>query len=181
MPHFLLTTFGSLGDLHPYIAVGLGLRERGHLVTVATSDEYRAKVEGEGLNFHPVRPEILGLRHDPEVMARAYHPRTGSEYVIRSMILPYLEQSYEDLMGIAREADLMVGHPIAFATPIIAEKLGKRWISGGTTTIRFYFRFGSAVFFRISVFGAATRLGARFLGAVSQTGPAHGPKVGRAD
>ena len=44
-------------------------------------------------------------------------------------MLPYLEQSYEDLRGIAREADLLVGHPIAFATPIVAEELRKRWIS----------------------------------------------------
>jgi len=129
MPHFLLTTFGSLGDVHPYIAVGLGLRERGHRVTIATSADYRAKIEGEGLNFHPVRPEISVLVHKPGEMAKAFHPRTGSEYVIRRMMLPSLEQSYEDLLGIAREADLMVGHPIAFATPIVAEMLGKRWVS----------------------------------------------------
>jgi rhamnosyltransferase subunit B len=129
MAHFLLTTFGSLGDLHPYIAVGLGLRARGHRVTIATSEGFREKVEGEGLAFYPVRPEIAGLVHDPAEMARAYHPRTGSEYVIRRIFLPCLEESYADLMKIAPEADLIVGHPIAFATPIVAEKLRKRWIS----------------------------------------------------
>ena len=90
---------------------------------------YRAKVEGECLNFHAVRPDMAGLARDPAEVARAYHPRTGSEYVIRRMMLPSLEQSYEDLKGIAREADLIVGHPIAYATPIVAEELGKRWIS----------------------------------------------------
>ncbi len=129
MPHVLLTTFGSLGDLHPYIAVGLGLRNRGHRVTIATSEGYRAKVEGEGLGFRAVRPDIGTLIADPEVMARAFHPRTGTEYVIRRMFLPYLEQSYRDLLTIAREADLLVGHPIAFATPIVAEQLGKPWVS----------------------------------------------------
>jgi rhamnosyltransferase subunit B len=129
MPRFLLTTFGSLGDLHPYIAVGLGLKERGHHVTIATSDVYRAKVEGEGLHFHPVRPDIGPLIQNPQEIARAFHPRTGTEYVMRRMMLPSLEQSYEDLREIAEEADLMVGHPIAFATPIVAEELGKPWIS----------------------------------------------------
>lgn len=129
MPRFLLTTFGSLGDLHPYIAVGLGLKARGHHVTLATSADYRAKVEGEGLNFHPLRPEIGALVQDPEMIARAFHPRTGTEYVIRRMMLPYLEQSWDDLLPIARETDLIVGHPIAFATPMVAEQLGKRWIS----------------------------------------------------
>jgi rhamnosyltransferase subunit B len=129
MPRFLLTTFGSLGDLHPYIAVGLGLKERGHHVTIATSGVYRAKVEGEGLHFHPVRPDIGTLMEDPQEIARAFHPRTGTEYVMRRMMLPCLEQSHEDLREIAPDADLLLGHPIAFATPIVAEELGKRWIS----------------------------------------------------
>jgi UDP:flavonoid glycosyltransferase YjiC (YdhE family) len=129
MPRFLLTTFGSLGDLHPYIAVGLGLKRRGHHVTIATSGVYRAKVEGEGLHFHPVRPDIGAFLEDPREIARAFHPRTGTEYVMRRMLLPYLEQSYKDLREIAGEADLLLGHPIAFATPIVAEELGKRWIS----------------------------------------------------
>jgi rhamnosyltransferase subunit B len=129
MAHFLLTTFGSLGDLHPYIAVGIGLRERGHQVTIATSGVYRTKVEGEGLGFHPVRPDVSVLAAAPEQMAKAFHHRTGTEYVIRKMMLPYLEQSYEDLKDIARKADLIVGHPLAFATPILAEQLGKPWIS----------------------------------------------------
>ncbi len=129
MPHFLLTTFGSLGDLHPYIAVGLGLRERGHRVTIATSAGYQEKVEGEGLGFHPVRPDFVRLKDDPSKISKALHPRTGTEYVIRHVMLPYLEQSYEDLKSIAADADLIVGHPISYATPIVAEELEKRWIS----------------------------------------------------
>ena len=41
----VLTTFGSLGDLHPYLALGCGLAQRGHTVTVATSAGYRENVE----------------------------------------------------------------------------------------------------------------------------------------
>jgi UDP:flavonoid glycosyltransferase YjiC (YdhE family) len=127
--HFLLTTFGSFGDLHPYIAVGIGLRDRGHRVTIATSENYRAKVEGEGLNFYAVRPDLSPLLDRPEIIARAFHPRRGSEYIMRDLFLPCVEQSCEDLMRIAPEADLLVGHAIAFATPTVAEALGKKWIS----------------------------------------------------
>lgn len=126
---FLLTTLGSLGDLHPYIAVGLGLRERGHTVVIATSELYRAKVEGEGLGFAPIRPDLGQLLDDPEAVARLVHPRRGTEYVFRHLILPWLEQSFDDTCAAARNADLIVGHPIAFATPTVAEYLKKRWIS----------------------------------------------------
>lgn len=50
----LLTTTGSLGDLHPFIAIGLGLRARGHAVTLATSNFYKSKVEQTGLTFAPM-------------------------------------------------------------------------------------------------------------------------------
>jgi rhamnosyltransferase subunit B len=123
----LLTTLGSFGDLHPYIAVGLGLRERGHAVTIATSQFYRAKVEGEGLRFHPLRPDIGLLIDDSEALRRGIHPRTGTEYVFRKLILPWIEQSFEDTLQAARAADLIVGHPIAFATPTVAEYLRKPW------------------------------------------------------
>ena len=129
MAHFALTTFGSLGDLHPYIAVGMGLRERGHRVTIATSEVYRAKVGGEGLGFHPVRPDLAELQKDPEFMTRVLHPRKGTEYIIRNLMMAWIEQSYQDLKDLAGDADLLVGHPIAFATPIVAEELGKPWIS----------------------------------------------------
>jgi rhamnosyltransferase subunit B len=129
LAHFALTTFGSLGDLHPYIAVGLGLRERGHTVTIATSESYRNKVEGEGLGFRAIRPDAQWIKDDAAVMRQAFHPRTGSEYILRTLFLPWVEQSYEDLLPLAREADLLVGHPIAFATPLVAEKLGKPWVS----------------------------------------------------
>ena len=129
MSRFLLTTFGSFGDLHPYIAVGLGLKQRGHQVTIATSEYYRPKVEGEDLDFQPVRPDIGAFLQEPETIRKAFHPRTGTEFVMRRMMLPYLEQSYDDLRGVAGHADLILGHPIAFATPIVAEELDKRWIS----------------------------------------------------
>jgi UDP:flavonoid glycosyltransferase YjiC (YdhE family) len=127
--HFLLTTFGSFGDLHPYIAVGMGLRNRGHRVTIATSENYRAKVEGEGLNFYAVRPDLSYLLDRPDIMRRAFHPRTGSEYIIRHLFLPPVEQSCEDLMSVASTADLIVGHVVSFATPTVAELLRKKWIS----------------------------------------------------
>jgi UDP:flavonoid glycosyltransferase YjiC (YdhE family) len=127
--HFLLTTLGSLGDLHPYIAVGIGLRERGHTVTIATSEIYRAKVEGEGLRFAPLRPDMTRLIDNPEVMRRLMDPRRGTEYVIRELFLPWLEQTFEDTVAAARDADLIAGHAIAFATSTVAEHLKKPWVS----------------------------------------------------
>jgi rhamnosyltransferase subunit B len=129
LARFLLTTFGSLGDLHPYIAVGCGLRARGHIVTIGTSGIYRSKIEGEGLLFRELGPDVRAIENDPDIFRRAMHPRTGTEYVFRQLVLPRLETTYEDTVAAARDADLIVSHGIAFPTPIAAEVLRKRWIS----------------------------------------------------
>ena len=39
----VLTAVGSLGDLYPYLAIGVGLRARGHETVIATSECYRPK------------------------------------------------------------------------------------------------------------------------------------------
>lgn len=36
----VFATIGSLGDLHPHIAMGLELRKRGHEIVIATHQEY---------------------------------------------------------------------------------------------------------------------------------------------
>lgn len=129
MRRILLTTFGSYGDLNPYIAIARVLKANGDQVTIATHTHYREQVERVGIRFVPVKPgeEELG---PPEVWtARANHPLTGSQFVIRSLVLPFLEDSYRIIKEIAPEHDLIISHVLTFASPIVAEELGIPWIS----------------------------------------------------
>jgi rhamnosyltransferase subunit B len=73
----VLTTFGSLGDLHPYIAVARGLRARGHEAVLATGQCYRHKIEALGLGFRPLRPDSTFVS-DPGVMRRVMDLRWGT-------------------------------------------------------------------------------------------------------
>ena len=41
----VLSTYGSLGDLYPYLAIAVELKRRGNEVAIATSEVYRALVE----------------------------------------------------------------------------------------------------------------------------------------
>jgi UDP:flavonoid glycosyltransferase YjiC (YdhE family) len=51
LSRIVITTWGSLGDLHPYLAMALELQRRGHEAVVATSACYGAKVECLGSFF----------------------------------------------------------------------------------------------------------------------------------
>jgi UDP:flavonoid glycosyltransferase YjiC (YdhE family) len=125
MSRIVLTTLGSLGDLHPFIALGLGLRDRGHTITIATSEFYRPKIEGLGLGFHPMRPELL--LEDPQLAELTMDLKKGTERVLKEFILGSLRETYEDLMAIAQQADYLITHEVVYATPLVAELLKLPW------------------------------------------------------
>jgi UDP:flavonoid glycosyltransferase YjiC (YdhE family) len=139
----LLTTTGSLGDLHPYIAIGLELRARGHAVTLATSNFYQSKVEQTGLKFAPMGPH-LGLE-TLKVMDRVMDAKNGPEYLIRHLLYPAVPAAYAEVMEAVRDADLIVTHPITFAAQIAAEKTGMPWVSTVTAPLSFFSRFDPSV------------------------------------
>jgi UDP:flavonoid glycosyltransferase YjiC (YdhE family) len=125
----VFTTFGSLGDLHPYIAVALALQARGHEAVIATSGYYQRKIEALGIGFRSVRPDHPGPETDPELMRRLMDRRKGSQCVIREMMMPVLRESYEDTLAAAEGADLLVSQMITFTTCLVAEKKGIPWAS----------------------------------------------------
>jgi len=86
MARIVLTTVGSYGDLHPYVAIGIGLLSRGHTVAIATSESYRAKVEAEGLQFSPMRPNLDDFGPFAEVARRVYDPAKGAQYIVRELL-----------------------------------------------------------------------------------------------
>jgi len=123
----LVAAIGSLGDLHPVLAMAIELKRRGHPVTVASSEFYRGKIEALGLGFHPLRPNWNPT--DPELIAQCEDIRTGPEVLVRKMVLPHLRDTCEDLMVAAADADFMITVELVLAAPLVAEKLGLRWAS----------------------------------------------------
>jgi rhamnosyltransferase subunit B len=123
----VLATIGSLGDLHPMIALGLELKRRGHQITIASIEHYRGRVEALGFGFRPLRPDW-----DPtnrELIAQCEDLKSGPEVLFRQMVLPNLRETYEDLLTAVSEADLLIAGELVLAAPLVAEKLGLRWAS----------------------------------------------------
>ncbi|WP_293144122.1 MULTISPECIES: glycosyltransferase [unclassified Microcoleus] len=61
MSRIVVTTIGSLGDLHPKIAIALELRKRGHDVVFATHKEYQTKIAALGFEFQRIVGEQNGV------------------------------------------------------------------------------------------------------------------------
>ncbi|KAA6456207.1 glycosyltransferase [Acidobacteria bacterium AB60] len=136
MSRILFATIGSLGDLHPCLALGLDLQRRGHHVTIAATPWYRKKVESLGIAFAPVRPDW-----DPtsgELIAQCANIRRGPEILIRKMILPHLRDTYADLLIAAQHVDLMIAGELVYAAPLVAEKLRLPWASAILSPCSFF-------------------------------------------
>jgi len=133
----VLTTIGSLGDLHPKIAIALELQKRGHNVVFATHKEYQSKIEALGFEFHRMRPDNTALE-DPQMMARMMDLQTGSEYIIRNWVCANLREMYADLMDCAKNADFIFAGEGVVAARLVAEKLGIRWASSAMAPISFF-------------------------------------------
>ena len=129
MSRILLATLGSLGDLHPYIAVGTELLARGQHVRLATSIDYRARVEAAGLEFAPLAPSIAELG-EPEQVARQFFDRwRGPQRLLNAMVTAPLRRAYADLRAAVEGVDLAVSHPITPALPLIAASRELPWLS----------------------------------------------------
>ncbi|VTS06344.1 glycosyltransferase [Tuwongella immobilis] len=137
MARIVLATFGSFGDLHPYIAVALELQRRGHTPVVATSPAYRAKVESLGLEFAPVRPDLPDPSEYGPFLKRMMHPSKGTQRLMTEFFLPQLANSFADTLAAANGADLLIGHPITFTVRLVAESRGIPWISSVLAPISF--------------------------------------------
>ena len=125
----VFATFGSLGDLHPYIAVAQELKRRGHASSIATFAEFREAVEAAGIGFAPMRPDMGRFGDKAAMMKRLIDPWRGPELMVRELFMPHVAESYDDLERACAGADLLVTHPLTFAGPLLAQKRGLRWAS----------------------------------------------------
>jgi rhamnosyltransferase subunit B len=125
----VFATFGSLGDLHPYVAVARELARRGHRPLIATFAEFREAVAAAGIEFATMRPDMARFGDKAAIMERLVHPRRGPELLVRHMFMSHLRESYEDLARACDGADLLVTHPLAFTGPLLAQKRKLPWAS----------------------------------------------------
>jgi rhamnosyltransferase subunit B len=126
----ILNTFGSFGDIHPYMAVAMELQRRGHAPVIATMKIYREKIEGAGLEFAPVRPDIPQPKEqDTELIEKIMEPKTGPRFLTEELVFPAVRDSYADLLKLVAGADLLITHPAAPAGPLVGRKTRMPWIS----------------------------------------------------
>lgn len=126
MARIVIATYGSLGDLHPAIAVALELQRRGHAVVLATSENYRAKIGALGLPFHALRPDLLAEGN--HIIAEIMDGPRGTRRLMQERMFPAVRAMHEDLAALLPGVDLLVASELVFVAPLLAATMGVRWV-----------------------------------------------------
>lgn len=122
MARFLLTPFGSGGDVNPFIGLGKQLKARGHEVELITAPLFREVAENSGLSFTGVgdEAEFEAIMHHPHL----WKPLQGTALVFDyggRYILPF----YEAIAQKVVPGQTVIVAPFQmFAARLAREKLG---------------------------------------------------------
>ena len=116
---------GSLGDLHPFLALGLALQARGCQVGIASSLEYQARIEAAGLAFCEAGPSLAGLEADLGMsLAEITEAIIADDlFLFRRILIPWLEPSVRQMVALAADADVIVGGTLTIGAAMTAESI----------------------------------------------------------
>ncbi|MBT0962817.1 glycosyltransferase [Denitromonas iodatirespirans] len=129
--NIFIATYGSRGDVQPYIALGKGLQAAGHEVTLATSERFREEVEAHGLHFGYMNDTMLAILDTDQGREMLENTRSAFAVVKRTFSMmkqvgPLQRRLLQEGWDAARQCqpDLIIFHPKAYGGPLYAEKLG---------------------------------------------------------
>ncbi len=106
-----ILTAGTRGDTQPYIALGVALKNAGHAVRVAAFQTYEAFVKQYGLEFYPIKGDIVGVAASDGVKGAmsADNPLklALSFNKLKSLVFDLQKDFFEACSG----SDIIVYHP----------------------------------------------------------------------
>ncbi|MBA2606117.1 MAG: glycosyltransferase family 1 protein [Acidobacteria bacterium] len=123
----VLATFGSLGDIHPMIALGIELQRRRHTIVFAAMELYRERIDALQFEFCPLRPNVNP--EDKELARALMDAKSGTERLILDVLMPNLMPMYEDLSEAVKGADVLISGEVVYAAASVVEKTGVKWIT----------------------------------------------------
>jgi len=101
----LLSTIGSRGDVQPMVALAVQLRELGHEARICAPPDFREWVEGLGIPFVPIGPEVQGTAKASSTAV----PATPTPEQMRQIAAATVATQFEVIPAAAQGCDIVVG------------------------------------------------------------------------
>jgi rhamnosyltransferase subunit B len=102
--HYVLTTFGSAGDVFPMVGLGAALKARGHRVTLMTNDYFAPVARSHQLEFIPLgtTEEYFSAISSPDL----WKPHKAFRYIY-SYFKPYLKKQHAILAELSSQEPIV--------------------------------------------------------------------------
>jgi rhamnosyltransferase subunit B len=138
LARILIHTLGSSGDVNPFFALGLTLRERGHVVHYALSPTFAEKARELGFSATVAGPDA-DYRSDlvRQMLAPSRDVTRPVRLLFERVLIPAIVPATEALEPLARNCDLFLSHTIQLAAPVVAARAGVLWASASPAAVCF--------------------------------------------
>jgi len=125
----VLTNFGTTGDVYPFLALAMGLRNRGHEPILAFSPNFRNQVERLGFTFAPVGKNRQQVQNETNALMIRMPGSVRHLQVMFRILAGDLSEAFFDLEKCCRRADVIIAGPGQPAARMIHELSGIPFVS----------------------------------------------------
>jgi UDP:flavonoid glycosyltransferase YjiC (YdhE family) len=121
-------TYGTRGDLQPYVALALGLMDKGHIVTISATEDFKDFVEGFGIPFQPLwgNAETMMNSAEGQAILKSENPLKLMKYYFKVLHdnRELIRKSYFEAIG---KVDFLIANLMTLPiVSTIAEKQNKK-------------------------------------------------------
>ncbi len=104
----IISSLGSRGDLQPYLALALALQRAGHTVTLATSHNFTAWIQSQGVGVHPTRFSVQEFMRLPETKAALRSRNPVRQFRMAREIMRRSTGAQDDCWRAVQGADFVI-------------------------------------------------------------------------
>ncbi|HEV2478679.1 MAG TPA: glycosyltransferase [Puia sp.] len=127
--HYGLIAIGSRGDVQPFVALALGLLDRGHEVTILAHENFNTFVGDYGIRFHPLPGNVEAMLYTPRGLSTL---KKGNMLAFMRFVAKVVARNQKGInkqlhFG-TQKADVLVTSLVGMIwVHAIAAKTGKPW------------------------------------------------------
>jgi sterol 3beta-glucosyltransferase len=124
-------TYGSNGDVQPFITLAFALKQKGYTVLLGAPENFKDIVENHGIAYHKIDGNLEKMMYEPEIQQLL---ETGSTIALLKGLQKNADKNSEavavDLMEGCKKVDFIITTFIPlFYIASIAEKLNKPFVN----------------------------------------------------
>jgi len=131
-----MQTWGSHGDIRPFLALAEGLQLAGHevslLITCVDSAAYEGMVSRHGVNIRVIASPVITLEEAEKIGHTAFNtrnPMAQMAAILRLCFAPAEDAMFAAARDLCAESELLIGHYFMHPLQIAAERAGKPYVS----------------------------------------------------